>query len=109
MEANSAVNEPLSITSSYLCNGPSAGCRGATAGPGSIGPLATATARFDDFQLLSAGAHDVSFQWAVLDPVTRTTAWTPRFDSVNFGCMPFRSSANPGDCFFAPGTRGDAG
>lgn len=102
------IPEQFNVSNNYACGGPSATCRSASLGPSLLSANGVAEFRFLPFQLNSSGGHEIILQWSVFDPVTGTTAWTPRYDSVNFGCQVFPPPSTAGECFFSPGTRGDS-
>jgi len=103
------IPEPFRVASAYECSGPSAGCGGVNfLGPSRLDAEEVAPFRFRTFQLRSAGDHDVSFQWAVYDSVTGTVGVTPVYDSLDFTCTRFNSSADPGECFYNGFQQGDA-
>jgi hypothetical protein len=104
---NSDIPENLEVTSSYLCEGPSLECGTNTLGPSLLAARSQASFAFRAFQLTSTGSHDIVFQWRIFDPLTRTSAPTPSFDSINFGCTSYNPPNNPGDCFFGGSLRGD--
>jgi hypothetical protein len=108
-EIKNLIAEPFKSFAAYLCGGPSPNCGTAALGPSDIDSLGTASYRFRNFQLNSTGAHDISFQWAIADPVTRTVATTPAFSSIDFVCDAVNPSDDPAvDCFYPTFQQGDS-
>lgn len=108
-EIKNLIAEPFGAFAAYLCGGPSPACGTRAIGPSALNASATASFRYQAFQLNSLGTHDISFQWAIADPVTGTVAYTPIYSSVDFVCSALSPSDDPAvDCFYPTFQQGDS-
>lgn len=91
----------LEIAQGVICRPPSVQCTSeAQFGRSPLGPNGSVTFPFQPQYLPGPETYDMAFAWLIYDVQLRTQTVTQAFDSINFWCEQWISSANPGECFF---------